>query len=72
MAEKKENTAYNPDELDQTTDHGNDDMELTHDFEVDNDSEKPMDHELDNDTNDDIRPEDSVVSYSYDHHSSED
>ena len=50
MAEKKENTDYNPDDLDRTTDHGNDGTELTHDFETD---------DLDN-----IRPEDSVSNVS--------
>ena len=50
MAEKKGNTDYNPDDLDRTTDHANDDTEQT--------------HELEDDTNDDTRPEDSVSNIS--------
>ena len=64
MAEKKENTDYNPDDLDRTTDHANDGTEPTHDYEMDNDSENPTDHEPEDDTNDDIRPEDSVSNIS--------
>ena len=64
MAERKENIDYNPDDLDRITDHANDGTELTHDFEMDNDSENPIDHEPEDDTNDDIRPEDSVSNIS--------
>ena len=52
MAEKEENSDYQPDDLDRTTDHEPDETET------------PIDYEPENDTNDDIRPEDSVSNVS--------
>ena len=56
MAERKEIIDYNPDETEQPIDYEPDE------------TENPTDHELEDDTNDDIRPEDSVsnIRSSYD------
>ena len=52
MAEKEGTFDYQPDDLDRTTDHAPDETET------------PIDYEPEHDTNDDIRPEDSVSNVS--------